>query len=183
MSFVKLFPILAAAPRAGPALQFLHGWLLPILLPAGAGAAAIYYLNSRPLRRQEGARFLLDLIDSAARQGRPVEQHIISLAASKDPSPGVRFHLLAAYLEKGRGLIPALEQVPGTAPAPGSGHAQGRRDAWRFPPRSARLPPVCCTTAPRSPARSSIIKSPSAWSSIHSCCSSCRSCSPASSPP
>ena len=116
MSFVKLFPILAAAPRAGPALQFLHGWLLPILLPAGAGAAAIYYLNSRPLRRQEGARFLLDLIDSAARQGRPVEQHIISLAASKDPLPGVRFHLLAAYLRRAAASIPALEQVPELLP-------------------------------------------------------------------
>ncbi len=137
MILVKLFPILAAGAAsigwawalrlldllnfahstpAGRALQLLNGWLLPILLPVGALAAAVYYLNSRPLRRQEGARFLLDLIDSAARQGQSVEHQIISLAASRDASPGVRFHLLAAYLEKGHGLVPALEKVPDLLP-------------------------------------------------------------------
>lgn len=118
MTFVRLFPWLAAAaPSSGRALQILLGWLLPVLLPVGAVAAAVYYLNSRPLRRQERARFLLDLIESALRQGQPVEQHIISLARSRDASPGVRFHLLAVYLEKGYGLVPALEQVPELLPA------------------------------------------------------------------
>jgi len=118
MSFVKLFPTLAAgAPAAGPALQIMHGWLLPVLIPVGAVAAAIYYINSRPLRRQEGARFLLDLIESALQQGQSIEHHIISLANCRDASPGVRFHLLAAYLEKGHGLIDALEKVPELLPA------------------------------------------------------------------
>lgn len=117
MSFVKLFPILAAgAPPAGGAVQIVHGWLLPVLVPVGAVVAALYYINSRPLRRQEGARFLLDLIESALQQGQSIEHHIISLAGSRDASPGVRFHLLAAYLEKGHGLIPALEKVPELLP-------------------------------------------------------------------
>ena len=115
MSVVKLFPILAAAPP-GRTLQVLLGWLAPILCPVGAAAAAVFYINSRPLRRQEAARFLLDLIESAARQGQSIERHILSLAGSRDASPGVRFHLLAAYLEQGRGLIPALEKVPELLP-------------------------------------------------------------------
>ncbi len=117
MSFFNLFPMLAAgAPAAGRALQIVQGWLLPVLLPVGAAAAAIYYLNSRPLRRQEGARFLLDLIESALQQGQSIEHHILSLANCRDASPGVRFHLLAAYLEQGHGLVPALEKVPALLP-------------------------------------------------------------------
>jgi len=117
MTMVKLFPILAAgAPFARGALQVVVGWLLPVLVPAGAVAAAIYYVNSRPLRRQEGARFLLDLIESALQQGRPIEHHILSLAGSRDGSTGMPFHLLAVELEKGRGLIAALEKVPELLP-------------------------------------------------------------------
>jgi hypothetical protein len=117
MNLVKLFPILSAgALPAGGAVQLLDFWLLPVLIPVAAMAAAIYYINSRPLRRQEGARFLLDLIDSAVQQGQSIEHHIISLANSRDASPGVRFHLLAAHLERGHGLIPALEKVPELLP-------------------------------------------------------------------
>jgi hypothetical protein len=117
MTFVKLIPSLAAgAPSGSGALQVLNGWLLPVLLPVGAAAAVVYYINRRPLRRQEGARFLLDLIESALQQGQSIEHHILSLARSRDASPGVRFHLLAAYLEKGYGLVPALEQVPDLLP-------------------------------------------------------------------
>jgi len=112
-----LLPVLAASLAASSrAMQIVGGWLLPVLLPVAAAAAAIYYVNSRPLRRQEGARFLLDLIESALEQGLPVEHHIISLANSRDASPGVRFHLLAAYLEKGHSLVPALEKVPELLP-------------------------------------------------------------------
>ena len=113
MTAVKLFPMLAAGlPLALRALQILVGWMLPVLIPASAVAAAIYYVNRRPLRRQEDARFLLDLIESALQQGQSIEHHILSLAGSGDGSPGAQFHLLAAELEKGRGLIPALEKVP-----------------------------------------------------------------------
>jgi len=117
MTAVKLFPMLAAGlPLALRALQILVGWMLPVLIPASAVAAAIYYVNRRPLRRQEDARFLLDLIESALQQGQSIEHHILSLAGSGDGSPGAQFHLLAAELEKGRGLIPALEKVPDLLP-------------------------------------------------------------------
>jgi hypothetical protein len=115
--FLHSLPILAAGGASHiRALPNLNGWLLAVLFPVGAAAALVYYLNSRPLRRQEDARFLLDLIDSALRQGQPIEHHIISLSRSRDASNGVRFHLLAAYLEQGASLIPALERVPELLP-------------------------------------------------------------------
>ena len=103
---------LGGALRFNGALQVLDFWLLPVLAPVVVVAVVFFYVNSRPLRRQESARFLLDLIESAIQQGQPVERHIISLAHSKDAAPGVGFHLLAARLEKGYGLIPALERTP-----------------------------------------------------------------------
>jgi len=94
----------------------LLSWIVPALLPASALAAAAYYLTSRPLRREEHARFLLELIESALAQGQPVERYIVSLSHSRDSSLGPRFHLLAAYIEQGRSLAGALEKVPALAP-------------------------------------------------------------------
>jgi type II secretory pathway component PulF len=95
--------------------NLLH-WVLPVLLPVGVLAAAAYYLISRPLHREERARFLLDLIESALEQGQPVEHYIVSLAQTRDGSLGTRFYLLAAHLEQGRTLGEALEKVPGLGP-------------------------------------------------------------------
>jgi hypothetical protein len=117
MNMVKLFPLFASgAPSVGGALQMMLSWVWPVLVPIGAVAGLIYYVNSLPLRRQESARFLLDLIESALQQGESIEHHIISLAKSGDDSPGAGFYLLAAYLEQGCGLIPALEKVPKLLP-------------------------------------------------------------------
>jgi type II secretory pathway component PulF len=91
-------------------------WVLPVLLPVGFLAAAAYYLISRPLRREERTRFLLELIQSALDQGQPVEHYIVSLAQTRDGSLGARFYLLAAHLEQGRSLGAALEKVPGLGP-------------------------------------------------------------------
>ncbi len=91
-------------------------WVLRALLPVGALAAAAFYVTSRPLRRQERARCLLELIESALAQGQPVEHYIVSLAQTRDGSLGTHFYLLAAYLEQGRSLAAALEKVPGLAP-------------------------------------------------------------------
>jgi type II secretory pathway component PulF len=91
-------------------------WVLPVLLPVGILAAASYYLISRPLRREERARFLLELIESALDQGQPVEHYMVSLAQTRDGSLGTRFYLLAAHLEQGRSLGAALEKVPGLGP-------------------------------------------------------------------
>jgi type II secretory pathway component PulF len=91
-------------------------WVLRALLPISALAAAAFYLTSRPLRRQERARCLIEWIESALAQGQPVEQYIVSLARTRDGSLGTRFHLLAAYIQQGRSLAAALEKVPGLAP-------------------------------------------------------------------
>jgi len=91
-------------------------WVLPALLPISVLAAAAYYLTSRPLHRQEHARFLLELVESALAQGQPVEHYIVGLARTRDESLGTRFYLLAAYIEQGRSLAASLEKVPGLAP-------------------------------------------------------------------
>ena len=72
----------------------------------------IYFLLSLPMRRQERARFFLDLLATTMRMGKPLEQSLIEIANSRDKSPGVRFHLVAAYLEQGLRLGEALKKVP-----------------------------------------------------------------------
>jgi hypothetical protein len=52
------------------------------------------------MRRAERARLFLDLLDTTIQQGRPLEETLISASQSGDPSLGVRFHLLAAWLER-----------------------------------------------------------------------------------
>jgi type II secretory pathway component PulF len=91
-------------------------WVLPVLLPVGVLTAVAYYLITRPMRREERARFLLEIIQSALEQGQPVEHYIVSLAQTRDGSLGTRFYLLAAHLEQGRTLGAALEKVPGLGP-------------------------------------------------------------------
>lgn len=71
-----------------------------------------YFLVSLPLRRQERARFFLDLLETALNQGGALEQQLISMSGSRDRAPGVRFHLLAAHLANGLRLGAALDRVP-----------------------------------------------------------------------
>ena len=86
-------------------------WLLLALLILGL-ALLVFYVISLPLRRQERDRFLLDVIESALAQGEQVERYIISLAQTRDRSPGIQFHLLAALLESGCSFVDALEKTP-----------------------------------------------------------------------
>jgi hypothetical protein len=86
-------------------------WLLLALLILGL-ALLIFCVISLPLRRQERDRFLLDVIESALAQGEQVERYIISLAQTRDRSPGIQFHLLAAHLETGCSFVDALEKTP-----------------------------------------------------------------------
>ena len=90
----------------------LFGYLLFVLLPVCLLAWLMYYLLSLPMRRQERARLFVDLLETALKQGRPVEQTLVDLASSRDTVMGVRFHLLAAHLENGLRLGQALEKVP-----------------------------------------------------------------------
>jgi type II secretory pathway component PulF len=107
-----IVPILA---DAGDFLLFAGSLFLYVLftaLPATGLAWLIYYLLSLPMRRQERARFFLDLIGIALRQGKPIEQTLIEISNSQDRSPGLRFHLVAAHVEKGLRLGEALKSVP-----------------------------------------------------------------------
>ena len=69
-------------------------------------------LLTLPMRRAERARLFLDLFESSTQSGAPVEESLISIAHSRDLSMGVRFHLVAAWLEEGLGLGEALAKVP-----------------------------------------------------------------------
>jgi type II secretory pathway component PulF len=72
----------------------------------------VYFLLTLPMRRAERARLFLDLIESAIKQGRPVEETLISVSQSRDMSMGPRFHLVAAWLEQNLPLNEALAKVP-----------------------------------------------------------------------
>ncbi|MEJ0089826.1 MAG: type II secretion system F family protein [Limisphaerales bacterium] len=72
----------------------------------------IHFFFSLPMRRMERARLFLDLVVSALNRGQAVEEMILSLASSRDRTIGMRFHLLAAYVEGGSRFGDALEKVP-----------------------------------------------------------------------
>ncbi len=83
-------------------------WLLPPLVVV----SAIYCLISLPVRRQERARFFLDLLEEGFAAGHSPERGIVALSHTRDSSMGVRFHLLATWLESGLRFAEALERVP-----------------------------------------------------------------------
>lgn len=93
-------------------LFWLMFWLGSIL----AFTYAIYFLFSLPMRRAEKARLFLDLLEDALKRGQSIEELILSLARSGDPSVGIRFHLLAVYIEGGLSFEEALKEVPGFLP-------------------------------------------------------------------
>jgi type II secretory pathway component PulF len=86
--------------------------VLPVILLAWLAS----FLLSLPMRRQQRARFFLDLLETALKQGRPVEQTLVEISNSRDNTLGVRFHLLAAHIENGLRLEEALKKVPRLLP-------------------------------------------------------------------
>ncbi len=105
--------------------NFLLDWVLPgcrvagitalillLLAMIAGGLLLAHFALTLPMRRAERARVFLDLLESTLHQGRPLEETLISLAHSRDLSMGVRFHLLAAWLESGLSLEEALSRVP-----------------------------------------------------------------------
>ena len=68
------------------------------------------------MRRAERARLFLDLLDSTIKQGKPLEETLISASQSRDLSLGARFHLLAAWLEQNLRFSDALAKVPRLLP-------------------------------------------------------------------
>jgi type II secretory pathway component PulF len=97
-------------------LYVFGGVLVAALIPLYAVAYLVYYLIGLPLRRQERARLFLDLASTGLAQGRSIEQTVVAISHTRDSTLGVRFHLLAAYLESGWNLVPALEKVGGLLP-------------------------------------------------------------------
>lgn len=79
--------------------------------------SGVHQMLTLPMRRAESARQFLLQLGSAIRQGRPVEGTLISLSQSRDMTMGVRFHLVAAWMEEGLSLADALAKVPKFLPA------------------------------------------------------------------
>ena len=84
-------------------------WQLAILFLA---TFAIYFVLGSPLRRQERARFFLDLLERGLRSGQSAERTIVELHHTRDPELGARFHSLAAHIESGMRFGEALRRVP-----------------------------------------------------------------------
>src|ERR1700751_378134 len=85
-------------------------WVLFELTPLIAFLYGLYFCLSLPHRRRDRARLFLDLVESGLRDGRSVEETVVAASASRAQSLGVRFHLLASYLEQGCRLREALEK-------------------------------------------------------------------------
>ncbi|HTB82467.1 MAG TPA: type II secretion system F family protein [Candidatus Sulfotelmatobacter sp.] len=100
-------------------LTSLFGALLGIaiiLVPGIAFSFLVHYLLSMPMNRRDRARFFLDLMETALNRGQAMEQAILSAAESRDRVMGVRFYMLAAYIEDGARLGEGLEKVPAFLP-------------------------------------------------------------------
>jgi type II secretory pathway component PulF len=105
-------PLQAIGMMALAFVLFLFAGVVPIC----GISYVIYFLLTLPLRRNERARLFLDLLELGMQEGRTPETAITGASASRDRSLGVRFHLLAAYIEQGMRLSQALEQVPRVLP-------------------------------------------------------------------
>lgn len=82
------------------------------LVPFTGLLYGIYYLLTLPMRRNERARFFLDLLELGLREGRTPEAAITDVAASHDSALGVRFQMVAIEVQRGRRLGEALKRVP-----------------------------------------------------------------------
>lgn len=115
--------------RTGSARQhmetFTNIFLIPVLVLLGLALwiavhggvlYLIHWLLTAPMRRAERARLFLDLVAIALERGQPVEEAIISAAQSRDRMLSVRFHLLAAWLQKGLRFADAVAKVPRLLP-------------------------------------------------------------------
>src|SRR5712691_12774568 len=91
----------------GLVINFL-AYVVAGLVPACAATYLIYFVATLPMRRNQRARSFLNLIELGLQSGRTPEAIIVDASSSRDRSLGVRFHLLAAHLEEGMRLTPAL---------------------------------------------------------------------------
>ena len=115
----SFFKLLASDPLQAIAALALWIALFIVfgLLPVCAIIYGFYFLLTLPLRRNERARFFLDLLELGTKDGRTPEAAIAGATACADRTLGRRFHLVGAHLEKGLRLSNALEVVPRLLPA------------------------------------------------------------------
>lgn len=106
-------------PQSGA--EFFEYSFRPILVSAIttivllALAYAFHVFSTLPFRRAERARRFLELLEDGARGGN-IERFLVRVSQARESSLGLRFHLLAAWLEKGLALDEALERVPRLLP-------------------------------------------------------------------
>ncbi len=125
-----LLPILArldAAPAEGIAagagfaslpslVAVLCGVTLIVLPPLLGALYVVYFAFGLPLRRQERARLLLDLIETGLERGESPERTLLSMSRQNVRKLGRPLGQLAARLEEGLRFGEALELTPGALP-------------------------------------------------------------------
>lgn len=92
-------------------------WLIPAAIVIGTVAWIIALLR-RPLRDRHDAEVLLDIIESAIREGRSVERDLLDLADASDPSLSSHYFMLCTWLRAGESFATALRKTPGILPTP-----------------------------------------------------------------
>src|SRR2546422_11735882 len=107
-SFQQLFESSPVAAIATLVVTFLSYTIFG-LLPLFGAAYLLYFLLTLPMRRNERARFFLDILELGLKEGRTPESAIVEASRSRDPALGARFHLLADHLENGLRLGLGLE--------------------------------------------------------------------------
>lgn len=82
----------------------------------GGMAGALYWLFSAPLRRQEQARLLLDLVEIGLERGQSPESTLTEAIAPAERGVPRPLRRLAEHLRRGARLGPTLELTPGLLP-------------------------------------------------------------------
>ncbi len=137
----QLFPSDPLSAVLGAALFFAI-YVILVLAPVCAALYLAYFLLTLPLRRNERARLLVDLLELGLKQGRTPEAALLGAASSGDPALGARFRRLSAYLGQGFRLSAALERVPGLLPPQVRAMLQTGEQHRGPHEGAARLPPV-----------------------------------------
>ncbi|MEW6303683.1 MAG: type II secretion system F family protein [Verrucomicrobiota bacterium] len=115
-------------------------WRLALMLGiCGVLFYIVYFLISLPMRRRERARLFLDLLETGLKNGQSAERTVMAIAATRERSVGVRFHLLAAHLEQGATLAQALQRVPRLLPPPAAALLQAGLQCGKL----AQVVPAC----------------------------------------
>lgn len=139
--FARLGPDTDYPPTFGNELEVVVQIALRLAIPLTVALAVfytLYFLLSLPFRRAERARIFLDLIEEGARTGN-LERFLVRVSAAKETSLGVRFHQLAAWLEKGLSLDEALPRVPRLLPPDVTALLRVGRETGQLP----AMLPVC----------------------------------------